>query len=159
MPRHKTFNDGDYFFVPLGDDGSPLGTEPDALGQVLSIEKTVLGGVPCAFWARANDDVIEQLKSQPIAVEVVTPDLLKSGRWAIQGNGPVFVPSAMRHYEAFRGTDWVGAKVRGSGNLRNLLRAFRGLEYWDDYADPTYLNSLLTSGTPVPSNAKFKPRS
>ena len=148
----KPFRPGDYFTVPL-EDSTP---GPFALGQVLSVEPQALNSCGCAFWPSVAGDHVRQLCTPPIIVTLVTPDLLKSKIWKILGNAAVTVPTRARKYEAFRKSGWVGAKIIGSGIVRSALRAYNGLEYWDDFADPEYVSKLLQPGVGVPSHARFK---
>ena len=144
---------GDYFTIPLGDSGDA----PLALGQVLSVEPQAMNSCGCAFWPNVEEDVTSQLSSPPAVVTLVTPDLLKSRKWQIRGNVRAVVPVGARRYEAFRRADWVGAKIVGSGIMRTVLRAFNGLDYWDQYADPDYMTKLLQPGIEIPTHARFKP--
>ena len=143
---------GDYFTIPLGDSGDA----PLALGQVLSVEPQAMNSYGCAFWPSLEGDATRQLTTPPAVVTLVTPELIKSRKWQVKGNVRAVVPAGARRYEAFRRADWVGAKIVGSGNIRTVLRAFHGLEYWDQYADPDYMTKLLQPGSEIPKNARFK---
>ena len=148
MARQKLVP-GDYYEIPLEAGYS-------ALGQMLSVEKEALNAVACAFWATIEEDPISQLGKSPISVLLITPDLIKSGVWKALGNASISVPENMRTYEQFRANRWIGAKVIGSGIVRKFLNAFNGLQYWDSWANPKYLESLLAPGIPVPREAVFK---
>ena len=115
-----------------------------------------MDSVACAFWPESKSDVTALLASPPISVQLVTPDLLRRKVWPIRGNAPVVVPMRLRTYEPFRSKEWVGAKIRGSGNMRELLLAYRGLAAWNDFHDPHYLDSLLLPGILPPPTAKYR---
>lgn len=148
MARQKV-KSGDVFVIPLRD-------ATEALGQVVSLEPQALNSVGCLLWPSREGDIVEQLGMPPIAGVLLTPDLLKSGQWPIIGNESVQFSRSRLPYEKYRNTKWVGAKIVGSGNVVEFLCAFRGLRYWDEWADPLYLNNLLLPGIQVPSHAKFK---
>lgn len=88
--------------------------------------------------------------SDPIAVLLVTPDLLNKRIWPIPSHGEPKVLPQDRPYE--RKAKWVGAKIIGSGNIEKFLAAYHGLAPWDDGHDPNYLDKLLLPGTPRPAN-------
>ena len=156
MPRYPKPQPGDYFDVPLVPDDCSEEAVPPAFGQVLSLEPSAMNSVACAFWPERAGDVESLLSQKPIAVQLVTPDLLRDQQWPIRGNGACSVPMQYRRYEQFRAAEWVGAKVVGSGIIRELLLAFRGLALWDDFADPTYLDRLLLPGVSPPPCARYK---
>ena len=156
MPRHVRPQPGDYFAVALSSKDAPEPALPPAFGQVLSLEAAALNSVACAFWPEYNDDVAGILATRPISIEIVTPDLLKRKIWPILGNAPVVVPLTLRGYEQYRDKEWVGAEIVGSGNIRELLMAWRGLVPWDDFHDPNYLDGLLLPGMKPPPTARYK---
>jgi hypothetical protein len=158
IATRKLISAGDYFSIPLHESDSVQGERPLGLGQILSLEKDALNSYGCAFWPFLEEDVVSQLATPPAIVTLVTPDFLKSRLWKVQGNAPVSVAERERRYEKFRERDWVGAKILGSGIIRSALRAFHGLEYWDQFAEPDYLTRLLQPTTEIPKNARFKPR-
>ena len=156
MAKRPQLHEGDYFDVLLPCKNADEPQVLPAFGQILSIETGALNSVACAFWPESRLEPNSILRSPPLAVHLVTPDLLWNKEWAIRGNSEILVSRESRPYEAYRKAGWVGCKVIGSSNIRALLRAYRGLEYWDDWADPRYLDNLLSPGFPRPSHAKFK---
>jgi len=145
----QRFSVGDALEVPVGDGCGP------SLGQVIDIIPEALNAVGCAFWVERNGNAARQVKSPPISVLLVTPDLLKNKTWQVVGNAAASIPIGARPYERFRTARWVGAKVIGSATVREFLQACRGLADWDDWADPRYLDSLLFPGTPIPIEARY----
>jgi hypothetical protein len=154
MATRSSIETGDYFSVPLHRADSEL--HIFALGQVISVEKHALNSVACAFWPTLESDVSKQLSTRPIVVQLVTRDSLTKRIWKKLGNSSVHVNKADCLYEIFREAAWVGAKIEGSGIIRDLLRAYHGIEYWDSYADPNYFSELLLPGVSIPATAKFK---
>ena len=142
----KRFAAGDIFGIPLPDGSF-------AAGQVLGREREALNSLGCAFFpdrVKAGDPVS---LSDPIAVLLVTPDLLNKGIWPVVSRDEPTVLPQDRPYERFRAAKWVGAKIVGSGNLQKLLAAYHGLAAWDDGHDPNYLDPLLLPGVPRPAAA------
>jgi hypothetical protein len=156
MARYAKPQAGDYFEVPLLPEGMTQPVAPPAFGQVLSVEPQAMSSIACAFWPERSVDVASLLRQKPIAVQLVTSDLLRRKQWPIGGNAATSVPEQYRPYEQFRVAEWVGAKIVGAGNIRELLLAFRGLALWDNFADPQYLNGLLLPGVGPPSCARYK---
>ena len=156
MPRFAKPQAGDYFEVVLNSKELVEPAKPSACGQVLSVEADALNSVACAFWPEYQEDVQNLLRSRPISVQLVTSDLLRRKVWPIRGNAQVSVPIELRLYEAHRASEWVGAKIVGSGAIRELFLAYRGLAPWDDFADPRYLNTLLVPGLSAPPAARYK---
>ena len=156
MPRHVKPQPGDYFEVALQSKELPAPAQPSACGQVLSVEPDAMDSVACAFWPEYKTDIGAVLASTPISVQLVTPELLRRRVWPIRGNAQVLVPAKLRSYEQYRAHGWVGAKIRGSSGIRELLLAYRGLSAWDDFNDPHYLDSLLLAGQKAPLTARYK---
>jgi len=139
----QPFAPGDVFGVPLPD-GSM------GVGQVLSLEPDALNSVGCVFLAATVDAGVLSGAPDPIAALLTTPDLLKSGAWPVKASAPVVLPREEWPYEAYRALHWVGVKVTGSRNAQALLAAYHCLAPWDDWHDPTYLDSLLLAGVSRP---------
>ena len=141
----KRFAAGDIFGVPLPD-GSM------ALGQVLGCEREALNSVGCALFGDRFTGAAEFVLGKPIAVLLVTPDLLNKGIWPILQSRELQVPAEGRPYERFRAQSWVGVNVTGSANAAELLAAYHGLAPWDDWHDPQYLDKLLLPGVQRPAH-------
>jgi hypothetical protein len=147
---------GDVFLVPQQDGKC-------SLGQVLAFEKQMMNSVSCAFYDMrfTSSDDVQLPPTLPfesiIAVLFTTHDLLRRGTWKIVGHMPVSLERAHFPYEHLRGSGgWTGAKMHGSGIVREFLDAFYGLSFWDDWHDPAYLDGLLFRGRQRPANIKLK---
>ena len=148
MAQH--YAPGDLFAVPIAEGRY-------GVGQILSVEHDALDSVGCIFFAATvSDKSGTQGVASPIAVELVTPDLLRSGRWKTKGNFPVGLPPEAWPYNRYRSSGWVGAKIRGSAVIESFLAAFHGLAPWDDFHDPKYLDSFLLPGVERPANVRFR---
>lgn len=145
MPRQK-IKEGDIFEISLEN-------EERAFGQLLSVEPKALNSVGVALWEPSTSCHIDVLKSPPIAVLLVTPDLLKKGSWPIIGNSSPVVPLQLRPYEQFRSKAWVGVKIIGSGIIEEFMSACAGLQPWNEWANPHYLDGLLIPGAVRPARA------
>lgn len=83
-----------------------------------------------------------------MSIQLTSPDLIKSGRWAVVDTLEVAIPPSERPYERFRRRNWVGAKVVGSGILEALANAYFGHRPWEGFHDPEYLRKLVLPKTP-----------
>jgi hypothetical protein len=147
----QRLNAGDLFEISVG-------TEWTAIGQVLEVVPQALNSVGVALWApRRIDFKAESAPSDaPFAILLVTPELLKKGKWRILKSAMISIPTHARPYEAFRAARWVGAKIVGAGIVEEFLQAAVGLCPWDDWDDPQYLDSLLAPGQLRPSSVVLK---
>lgn len=147
----KQFAPGDLFAVPLPDGRF-------GVGQVLSIEPDAMDSVGCVFFAATvSDQAGVQGAATPVSVELVSPDLLRNGRWPTKANIPIALPRDAWPYERYRASGWVGARIRGSGIVESFLAAFHGLGAWDAFHDPHYLDAFLLPGVDRPAHARFRP--
>jgi len=146
----KKFSPGDIFGVPL-----PDGTM--AIGQVLARERDALNSVGCVFFASiATPSQAMSGKFEPVAILLVTPDLLNRGVWPILAKGEVSIPPEKRPYERFRANSWIGVIVTGSGIAQEFLGAYHGLCPWDDWHDPNYLDTLLLPNVERPKHVVLR---
>ena len=129
-----------------------------ATGQVVGREREVLNSITCAFFSAKHTRPSSTLNEAGslISCLFITSDLLRRGKWTIEGNDVISVPQEIQPYEHLRSSGWVGAKVIGSGIVERFLNAFHGLDYWDVWADPNYLDSLLICQNVKPNQLKLK---
>jgi hypothetical protein len=149
----QNWKEGDCFVLPLND-GSGI------LGQVIAYEPLVLNSASCAFFdqrLRSPECPLPEL-SRLFSTVLTTRDLLDSGRWKVVASHPVQVPREKFPFEPLRHDRFIGAKVIGSRNVEEFMNAFCGLTFWDDWADPNYLDRLLISPTVKPKNLLYKAR-
>ena len=142
---------GDIFVIEVSEEYS-------SFGQVLEVIPEALNSVGIALWSPElkNEHLRPRADEEPLAVLLVTPDLLKRGAWQIRTNEDPLVPVEGRPYEVFRSSAWVGARIIGSGIVREFLEASIGLKPWDDWANPRYLDELLYPGKSRPTKVVFK---
>ena len=154
--KKQIFNPGDVFLISLPDANF-------ALGQVVSCELSCMDSVLCVFFKDKfeTEQVAGEFApslSDVLSVQLTTRDLLDLGTWKIvKASSPLVVESIFPINE-LRKKGYVGAKIRGSKIMTDLVCAYHGLEIWDDYADPNYLDSLLAPGVHRPTNAALKQR-
>jgi hypothetical protein len=153
--KRSAATSGDVFAVSLGD-----GTW--VLAQVIEDEPGAMNSLLCAFYdqqASSLDELRQHVSSldryEPIAIEFVTKELLKSGVWPVIDNTPPAHREQFTELSALRRAGYVGAKIRGAGIIRMLLMAFYGLYPWDGLADPEYFDKLLRPGA-RPRSPKYQ---
>ena len=151
MAKRQKWKVGDLFKIPLADGSA-------SLGHIVAQEREMLNSVTCAFYdIKVPDTCPPQAPPLPsdgalIACLFTTHDLLGSGIWTVVGH---LSPQASRQqlpYEDCRGSGWVGAKMRGSSNVRQFLDAYYRLAPWDDWADPKYLDVFLIDPSKKPKD-------
>jgi hypothetical protein len=152
--RRQRFEAGDVFLVRLEDSTC-------CVGQVLRVTKEVLNSVACAFfYIRVSDataDVETPSESKLLAVQFVTPELLKNGTWHVIRNAPPAVDyDSYIHYEKLAAMKFVGAKIIGAGIMVDFLSACFGLRTWVDqgWGHPHYFDSLLVAPERRPTAIK-----
>ncbi len=142
---------GDLFAIPLAN-GSEM------IGQVLGHEASALNSVGCALF---DEQVHRQsIESPPVerilSVVLTTRDLLDSGAWTVFRNAPVTIPRDQIPFESLRSSGFVGAKIVGSANVTKFASACFGLDPWDGWHDPEYLDRLLFGGRQRPPQAVYR---
>ncbi|MBI3848470.1 MAG: hypothetical protein HY292_27880 [Planctomycetes bacterium] len=151
--RRQPWKTGDVFAVPQSDGKF-------ALGQVIEYVPRALNSVVCAFYDLRVDHAVESVEpkleaNKLIAILFVTRDLLDRGEWKVVARHHVANARSAKILDQGRANDFIGTKIVGSGNVRRFLNAYYGLEPWDDWHDPEYLDSLLLSPDRKPKNAVF----
>jgi hypothetical protein len=132
------------------------------LGQIVGREARILNSISCAFFDlrvtdRSDVEGIRELpRDKAFSILFVTRDLLDAGVWEVVGNRPISIPKQSFPYEGLREKGFLGAKVIGSGIVNRFLNAFYGLEPWDDWKDPNYLDRLLIFKNKKPLALVFK---
>jgi len=151
--RRQVWKVGDVFVVPTSDGQA-------VLGQVIAHEPEVLNSVSSAFFDVRIDRDNNWVGILPIqkifSVLFVTRDLLDIGVWRVIGHQPVRVARDLFPYERLRDRGFVGAKVIGSGIVREFLDAYYGLTPWDAWKEPDYLDHLLISPDKKPKSLVLK---
>ena len=149
MPRPKP-PVGTVFRIPLNDGGH-------AIGQVIAYEPQLLNTVSCIFTTLRSWEPGDTIPASAIIASLsTTHDLLTKGKWQLLGHAIIPIAQADFPNEHLRTARWVGAKTIGSANVTKLLNAWFGLSAWDDFAIPTYLDTLLVRGVKRPSTAIIK---
>jgi hypothetical protein len=128
-----------------------------AIGQIVGREPEVLNSVSVALFDQRVDRAEEAIdgdlsESRAFSILFSTRDLLDGGAWKVVGACPVEIPPARMPFEHVRVGGFVGAKVIGSGIVRQLVDAYFCLAPWDDWYDPQYLDKLLVSPDRLPQH-------
>ena len=151
MPKRQKWKVGDLFKIPLADGSA-------SLGHIVAQEREMLNSVTCAFYdAKVPETCPPQAPPLPsdealIACLFTTHDLLGNGSWTVIGHSSPRVSRKHLPYEDCRRGGWVGAKMRGSGIVRQFLDAYYRLAPWDDWADPKYLDAFLIDPSKRPKD-------
>ena len=90
-----------------------------------------------------------------IACLLVTPELLKRGRWPVITHRLITVPADVYRFDALRRAGWVGARVIGSRIVVQLLEADEALGSAEVFSivdalierDPRFRRFLLTAAS------------
>lgn len=140
--------------------GVPIEEGLYCLGQILTHEKQCMDSILCAFTnvkSQAKYDQSSAIQvSDLISIQLVTRDSIDEGIWPILGACEPLKIGQLFPIESFRAAEYVGAKIRGSGIMQNLVSAYNGNSNWDQYFDPLHFNKLLLPGVQRPVNAIFK---
>lgn len=151
--RKQKWKPGDLFAIPL-EDGTYV------VGQTLDLQMSNV--VRCAI---SDARFPEQDLANPgaaythaglISLVATTREKLDFGAWKVIGEAPVSVPVDQLPNEQFRTAGWVGSKIYDASIVEEFCNAFHALAPWDDWADPNYLDRLLTSPDVKPRNLVFK---
>ncbi|WP_395743660.1 Imm26 family immunity protein [Prosthecobacter sp.] len=151
MVKRQKWKVGDLFKIPLADGSA-------SLGHIVAQEREMLNSVTCAFYdTKVPDTCPPHAPPLPredalIACLFTTHDLLSTGIWTVIGHSPPQVSRAQLPHEDCRRKGWVGAKMRGSGIVRQFLDAYYCLAPWDDWADPKYLDAFLIDPSKKPND-------
>lgn len=147
---------GDVFEVPTADGGR-------VIGQIVGQEPSVLNSASVAFFEGALEATADVTTlagivqtSRAFSVMFVTRDRLDQGDWRVLGTLPVSLPRSMLPFETLRGSQFVGARIIGSGIVEQFLNAYRGIGPWDAMKDPEYFDKLLVDAGGKPKNLVFK---
>ena len=130
--KRQRWKVGDLFKVPLSD-GSAV------LGHVVAREPSMMNSVTCAFFdikvpeSCPPDEPPGPTNSGLVSCLFTTHDLLSSGTWTVIGDCNPAVPATCLPFENERANGWVGAKMHGSGIVRDFLDAYYGLAPWDNW--------------------------
>jgi len=140
MARQKV-KVGDVFWVHI-EDGSFV------LGQIIEEQRDVLNSITCVFFEHRVNDIDDATLSfdKPISCQFVTRDLFTSGQWKRVCHLPSQVENNLLPYRETEFNGWIGAKVIGSGIIKEFLAAFYGLREWDEMFNPNYYEELLLPG-------------
>lgn len=150
--KRQKWQDGDLFLVPQSDGGFTL-------GQVLSYQPRALNSVLCVFTlTRVNPGVtpLPPSMDDAISIQFVTIDLLNTGDWPVVGHAPL--PNFRTYFDLQTHLDkvFVGTKIYGSGIMISFLNACFGLEPWDKFFDPNYMDKILLSPDKKPKHLVYK---
>lgn len=146
---------GDIFTIKLKDNTF-------VFGQIIAYEPQALNSVICAFYDIRNMNLeniskLDLKKNKIFSILFVTRDLLDSGKWKVITTKNISMPF-LWYFKLFKlkKNKMVGTKIIGSGIIEYFINAFYGLDYWNNYKDLYYLDSLLISKNKKPKDVLYK---
>ncbi|MFT3995808.1 MAG: hypothetical protein QM667_00250 [Asticcacaulis sp.] len=146
---------GDVFRVTLSD-GSYI------LGQILSFEELALWSYVCALSGRrfgADEEAGPADFNQGDILSVIFID----GRF----DHPSFTyagsatPMDFRRFldiAPLRKTGFIGAKIYGCAVVMDFLNSYFGLDFWDQYLEPDYFQTMLLPHVALPEGLRYSKR-
>jgi Immunity protein 26 len=143
------WNNGDVFLVPLKDGRF-------SIGQVLDLRWVHC--VRCALYNEIVDEraevVVDKVckKEDLISLIEVFKENLDYGEWRVIGNKPILIPKENYPNEQYKHKNGAGATTYDPGLAEDFLNAFYGLEPWDDWYDPNFLDEFLIDLSKKPAN-------
>lgn len=152
--RLQSWKAGDIFAVPVSVDEM-------GLGQVISEEQPCMDSVLCAFFLdsfQTQSDVDSYVPSSNrlMSVQLTTRDLLDLGKWRVCKTCTPLDVTNLFPIVALRKNEYVGARIRGSKQMSELVSAYHRKSVWDDFHDPKYLDGLLLPGVQRPKGVILK---
>jgi hypothetical protein len=147
--KRQAWQVGDVFSVPTSDGWS-------AIGQVIGREPDLPRSATVALFDERHKSVdldrhrISLSPETLFAVLFVTTHNLDSGNWCVLDHRAVAIDPRRNPHEQTRKDGFVGAKVIGASIVGSFVNAYFGLEPWDDWKDPNYMDSLLISSAAKP---------
>jgi hypothetical protein len=145
---------GDIFAIQTKDDLY-------CIGQIVGHEPSVLNSVSIALfdWKVADTTTVQCdiiLSRSIFSILFATRDLLDQGKWKVISNCPVAISNSQLPFEKLRASEFIGARVVGSGIINDFVNAYYGLCPWDDWNDPEYLDKMLLNPSLKPPNLIYK---
>ena len=156
MPRKQKISWplGAVFAVPLPDGTFALG---QAIGMMMAnVVYCALTATRVASLAAAADAVSALTPVDVVTRQALTREQLDYAAWTVVGRAAPLAAVADFNNERFAKDRYVGATIHDAAVAEEFLAAFHALAPWDDWFDPTYLDSWLVSLDRRPSVLQFK---
>lgn len=135
--KNQDIKIGDVFTIPLKERG-------EVLAQIIDLPWP---GPRIAIFDRVLSSDSECEKNlallDPFAILIVTPELLKWGRWRVRSNVSVNIARERWPQEELASKQWVGVHVHGAGLVEDFVSAYFGQAPWDAYYIPEFLDAFL----------------
>jgi hypothetical protein len=141
---------GDLFAVPLKD-------KTYGLLQVVDLMMTNV--VYVAIFNKKTEQhhgTISMSVDDIISLIAITKEGLDFGYFNLVGNTKLYVNKNDFNNEKFASKGYVGAKIYDYGLVIDFLNAYHGLEYWDNWINPNYLDDFLIDLGKKPKYLKLK---
>ena len=152
--KKQKWQNGDLFLIPLN---NGLGV----LGQVLDLQMPNV--VRCVIFEETyllNESIqlnnYQVENDKVISLIACTREQLDFSVWKIIATAKVQVPVSKFPNEKYRCNGWVGSIIYDAAIVEEFVNAFYCLCFWDDWANPNYLDELLISIDKKPKQLLFK---
>jgi hypothetical protein len=150
--RKTSWGKGTIFLVPLADKSC-------GVGQVITCEATGTLRIAVFPWQVPCDcalaDIPPLRREDCISLLAVFKYALDKGLWRTVGEGETALDSRPGANWKTSGNQWVGSEVFTDNVVDALMNAYHGLEPWDDFADPEFLDKLLLPPHERPPGVKL----
>ena len=151
--KKVSWQPNDVFAIPLLNNHYAIGHVLDQ--RMVNTVRIALYKGTVSELESSNIDVLLNI-DQLISLIEVTREQLDYGVWKVIAN--VAHSIAVENYanEQYRSNKWIGSIVYDAGLAEDFINAFHGLQLWDDWYDPNYLDKFLVSSNVKPSNLLYK---
>jgi hypothetical protein len=148
------FDAGDIFVMPLENEAGY------GVGVVVKLTPDALNSVVCSFYDIKLESIdafnINDINEKNlISVQFTTPDLLQEGIWELIGKTTAIDPNNYFNFEELKVEGYIGAKIRGSSNIREFISAYLGVHHWNCFFKDDYLDDFLLHPEDKPSCIYF----
>ena len=141
---------GDVFTIPLENQAG------FGVGVIAELTPDALNSVICCYYDLKLESK-DQLKISDIdeknliAILFTTPDLLQNGVWEVIDKTTAIDPNNYLDFEALKAEGYIGAKIRGSSNVREFISAYLGVHHWNCFFKEDYLDDFLINPQQKPN--------
>ncbi len=152
--KKVVFEAGNVFFIPLENETGY------SIGVVVEVTPRALNSVLCSFYdikfeTKAEFNIEAISEKNLISIQFITPDLLAEGYWEIFDKVTPIEPNNYLNFDEIKANNYIGAKIRGSSNIREFISAYLGVHHWNCFFKDDYLDDFLLDPEHKPSRIYF----
>jgi hypothetical protein len=141
---------GDLFAIPLKDKD---------FGILQAVDLMMTNVVYVAIFKNKIANIQEKIQLYPadiISLIAITKEGLDFGYFKHLDNYKLVANRKEFNNEKFATAAYVGAKMYDFGLVSDFLNAYHELDYWNNWANPNYLDEFLTDLDKKPKTLKIK---